>query len=262
MAHKFEEAGLGQAPYDFIQVVDKVYQACQGAPIQPGSSCDYCGTGIRYEYWLRSADAREFKVGCDCVLKVGSDTEKATARAWQRNHQRELAHARRKATYAARAERDRAELLSATPGLAEALETDHRIVKDISARLRQWGNLSPRQIELVFKLAREASEPKIEKPKADAPEGRQAITGTVISVKEKDTQFGWTWKMVVEVETEAGFWRCYGTVPRSILDDSTEELVDGFMRGATVEFTAEFRRSDDPDFAFFSRPTQASRIAV
>ena len=54
--HKFEIAGLGQAPYRLVDVVKRVYQACEGAPVLPGSSCDYCGTGIMFEYWLASKD--------------------------------------------------------------------------------------------------------------------------------------------------------------------------------------------------------------
>ena len=56
--HKFELAGLGLAPYTFLGCERKVYQACQGAPEQPGGSCDYCGTGIMYQFLLRSADGR------------------------------------------------------------------------------------------------------------------------------------------------------------------------------------------------------------
>jgi hypothetical protein len=69
--HRFELAGLGKAPFRFTgQVSEKTYQACQGAPIQAGSTCDYCGTCIRYEFWVRSACGKEFKVGCDCIHKT------------------------------------------------------------------------------------------------------------------------------------------------------------------------------------------------
>jgi hypothetical protein len=68
--HKFELAGLGKAPFHFTgQVSEKTYQACNGAPVQPASTCDYCGTCIRYEFWVKSADKKEFKVGCDCIRK-------------------------------------------------------------------------------------------------------------------------------------------------------------------------------------------------
>lgn len=70
--HAFERAGLGKAPYTFMGCERRVFQACPGAPEQPGGCCDYCGTGIHYQFILRSADGREFKVGSDCILKVDS----------------------------------------------------------------------------------------------------------------------------------------------------------------------------------------------
>jgi hypothetical protein len=68
--HPFEAAGLGQAPFRFIGMVEKTYQACQGAPVQPGASCDYCGQGIRYVFQVKSADGKSFGVGCDCIRKT------------------------------------------------------------------------------------------------------------------------------------------------------------------------------------------------
>jgi hypothetical protein len=70
--HRFELAGLGKAPFHFTgAATEKTYCARPGAPVQPGSTCDYCGTCIRYEFWVRSADGREFKTGCDCIHKTG-----------------------------------------------------------------------------------------------------------------------------------------------------------------------------------------------
>ena len=69
--HKFEMMGLGKAPFYFTgTVTEKTYCACQGAPVQPGSTCDFCGTCIRYEFWVRSSDGNVFKVGCDCIHKT------------------------------------------------------------------------------------------------------------------------------------------------------------------------------------------------
>jgi hypothetical protein len=69
--HKFERAGLGVAPYAFTGYAALKFQACPGAPIKPGGSCDYCSTAIVDAYYFRSADGRTFKVGSDCVLKAG-----------------------------------------------------------------------------------------------------------------------------------------------------------------------------------------------
>jgi hypothetical protein len=68
--HRFERAGLGKAPFVFTGMTEKVHCVPGGTPVA-GSSCDFCGTGIRYEFWCRSADSREFKVGCDCIHKIG-----------------------------------------------------------------------------------------------------------------------------------------------------------------------------------------------
>jgi len=72
--HKFERAGLGKYPYRVVGNYESKYQSIPGdpnCPIQPGSSCDYCGTGIINVFVIRSADGKEFKVGCDCVAKAG-----------------------------------------------------------------------------------------------------------------------------------------------------------------------------------------------
>jgi len=68
--HPFDRAGLGKPPYKFLGMISKSYQACPGAPVQPGGSCDYCGQGIFDQYHVQSADGRRFKVGCDCIAKA------------------------------------------------------------------------------------------------------------------------------------------------------------------------------------------------
>ena len=79
--HPFEKANLGKAPFRCTGSFEAKYQACQGAPIQPGTSCDYCGQGIMTAFVIKSADEHKFKVGCDCVGKVyrdcaGTDAER------------------------------------------------------------------------------------------------------------------------------------------------------------------------------------------
>lgn len=72
--HKFEAAGLGKAPFKVVGCYESKFQAVPGdpnCPIQPGTSCDYCATGIMIVYRIKSSDGKEFKVGCDCVLKAG-----------------------------------------------------------------------------------------------------------------------------------------------------------------------------------------------
>ena len=79
--HKFEERGLGKAPFKWIRVyadigprkwVDKKTGIeCQsGAPGQPMGTCDYCGTGIMYVNVIRSTDGKESDIGSDCIRRI------------------------------------------------------------------------------------------------------------------------------------------------------------------------------------------------
>ncbi len=85
--HPFQKAGLGTAPFRLDRFEVRKHQACHGAPVQPGTCCDYCGTGIMLVYWIRSSEGNEFKVGSSCVEKT-TDTKlikavKTKAQAYQ-----------------------------------------------------------------------------------------------------------------------------------------------------------------------------------
>jgi len=92
--HKFEAAGLGRAPFRFVGHEHRTYQACPGAPIQVGGSCDYCGTGISDFYWIQDADGKRFKVGCECVKKLGDKGLVKQVAEAKRKVDREKRHAR------------------------------------------------------------------------------------------------------------------------------------------------------------------------
>ena len=120
--HRFELAGLGKAPFRFTgEVSERTYQACPGAPVQPGSSCDYCGTGIRYEFWVASADGKQFKVGCDCIHKTGDRgliQQISLAERKLRDKKNAAAKARKTERAAARIEAAKAKLPSVRGTLA------------------------------------------------------------------------------------------------------------------------------------------------
>lgn len=93
-----------------------------------------------------------------------------------------------------------------------------------------------------------------------APEGRVEVEGEVISVKERDTAYGYEIKMTVAAD--AGY-KVWVTRPRALEgywdDDGIYHA--GVDRGDRVRFTATLTRSDrDPRFAFGKRPTKAERI--
>lgn len=68
--HAFELAGLGLAPFRFVGASENVITYPDGTQ-KAGGCCAYCSTGIRLECHVKSADGRFFKVGCNCIEKVG-----------------------------------------------------------------------------------------------------------------------------------------------------------------------------------------------
>jgi hypothetical protein len=98
--HEFERAGLGKAPFKFVGVAEKTYQACQGAPVQPGGTCAYCGQAIRYCFGIRSADGKRFVVGSDCVDKTNDAGLRRVVDAKVNELKRTAQHARQDALIA------------------------------------------------------------------------------------------------------------------------------------------------------------------
>lgn len=83
-------------------------------------------------------------------------------------------------------------------------------------------------------------------------EGRREVEGEILSVKERATDFGYVWKILVLQDDGNKVW---GTLPRAI-DGAADQLV-----GRRIHFTAKVSRSrEDPLFGFYSRPTKASLI--
>jgi hypothetical protein len=72
--HPFEKAGLGYAPFRCVGCRENWFEM-PGFGRKPGGSCNYCGTGILYEYVIKDKNDKTFVVGCDCVEKTGQQVE-------------------------------------------------------------------------------------------------------------------------------------------------------------------------------------------
>lgn len=82
--HCFEAAGLGHAPYIFLRVVTR------------SSACEFCGTPIVFQFWLRSKEGFEFFVGSDCIYKSSDAGLKAIIDPIVAKHEKELRESRDK----------------------------------------------------------------------------------------------------------------------------------------------------------------------
>jgi hypothetical protein len=139
---------------------------------------------------------------------------------------------------------------------------EERTVHDIVGKLVQYGSLSDKQMDFLRGLltridTRAERMAQREQERAAAlpcPSGRLEVIGTVLSVKEQESDFGPCLKMTVK--TDAG-WVCYGTVPSSLV------FQPGLKHGDRIKFTAAFTPSDrDIKFGFFKRPTCAALIGA
>ena len=171
---------------------------------------------------------------------------------------------------------------------------------------KDYGKLSEKQLALVIRNIAEAKERDERRAEiraldearkaqllADgvmAPEGKVVVTGVIRSIKEKESQFGTTLKMLVET---AEGWKVWGSLPTfkvatKVLNEEIKNMPyygyvgeDGQHHnlewngngkfayytlyaevGDTVSFSATLERSDsDLLFAFFKRPTKAVIVA-
>ena len=129
---------------------------------------------------------------------------------------------------------------------------------DVLGKLARFGSISPAQIaallashtrdyEFAGRRAVEDAEPK-----GDAPSGRVAVTGTVLSVKEHESEWGITLKTLLKLANNSKVWLTVPGGPSA-----------GFERGDTVTVRASWTpSSDDRHFAFGSRPTLVTRTPV
>jgi hypothetical protein len=261
--HRFEAAGLGKAPFTYEGFQVSKWQACPGAPVQAGSSCDYCGQSIMLVFAIRSADGRRFKVGCDCVAKVGDEGLLSAVKRAQRSHQGELRKARaeraRDTKRLARADAARLRRRQARrkacafarahgliPALRVALRGPRRaIAKELLGKLVAFGGLSPAQTAFLKQLGTRL---------APAPTGRVTFAGVIEAVKPRD--FG---PIKMTVLADGGF-RVWMTCPRSVLSEplrmrAGEDTSLARFRGRRVTVTATLSPSGETGFAFGKRPT-------
>jgi hypothetical protein len=149
--HPWEKYGLGKAPFAWLGVFEDIgphkYEHDGitteiGSPGQPMGCCAYCGQGIAECHQIRSADGKQFVVGCDCVRRIeseGSPVYTSTERA-----HRDLANAKAKARSTARDKwvKSRLDEILADPTVVSAMSAKPSVYPAQSAkgatRLDDW----------------------------------------------------------------------------------------------------------------------------
>ena len=214
----------------------------------PGK-CDVCGAHyIHGDVWRYVPTGELLFLGHDCAAKYELLADRSA---------HELRMGRLRAAAAAQCEKARrAEAYAAFcgehAGLAEALEVEHYILLDLKRKLREYGEISDKQVALAHKLADEVKNPPPADMHVPAPTGKQTFRGTIVSKKTHEGGYGPSVKITVKVTTPAGVWLAWGTAPQALFDQASKH---GYrLKGAEVELTATLKAGRDPHFAIMSRP--------
>lgn len=236
------------------------------------ASCGHCGAHIRYFALLVRDDVKEFiHVGEQCL-----DNRFQVETAADFQNLRKSAKLNRE-----RATRDeRIAALRQNPAIAKLLDGGRDVeasefLYDVRSKALEYGRLSDGQIaaverafERIAKKAQREAERRAEAQRlaaagVRAPEGRVEVTGTVLSAKSHESQFGTAIKIVVQAE---GGWKVWATAPSALIGDVDttviEEVRDALV-GKRIKFVAALTRSpSDAAFAFGKRPTKAQFVSA
>lgn len=234
--------------------------------IHPGG-CDACGQqGLRYRHYFRHDPTGDVIVlGDQCVERMNFDNAEGYKAARKVKAQREQEVIDRQAREWGEANKAALDFLTeAYEGTVKLNGGIEDFVLDLRAKLYRYGSLSEKQTAAVEKIAakqaefaaerkqREAEEGEAQPIPAEVREGRSTITGKVVSLKWRESQFGGAFKMVVR--DDRGF-KVWGTAPDSLFEDSE------IPNGTRVRFDAAVTVSDDDEtFGFYKRPTKAERV--
>lgn len=159
--HPFEKAGLGYAPFRCVSCRENWFEM-PGFGRKPGGSCNYCGTGILYEYVIKDKNGKTFVVGCDCVEKTGQQVDDFRKVRLQHARERRAVKAtERRATRQAAWEAERQTRQAERQEAATAWKNEHAVLVtalteytgtnnfllSMQQQLNQWGSLTVRQVE-------------------------------------------------------------------------------------------------------------------
>ena len=230
--------------------------------------CTVCGAMFKTgEVWKHTPTGEHVHLGHNCAEKYDLMVDLSEFELARERAKRSAKAAARRKTNALARER----FLAENPGLKEVLEQGrHPILCDLAARFQNYCELSPKAVELAFKIfAEENGKPAkpAELPPMPVPfqAGRQTFAGTVISVKSEDGYYGRPqYRWTVKVETPVGYWLAWGTVPYALLESMPvgEHGRLHELRGKRVQVQAQLEAGNEPHFCFMKRPKAELSRAV
>lgn len=275
----FEELAFNKSEKD-IFLAHKEKTGGKFANIEHGGTCFCCGANARFvaRYFHEKTNSY-IDLGERCSFKL----DEGEADAF-RTLRRSVANAR-----LAQAGKRKAKALLSDLGLMQAWDlyeskaySDVRqesTIINIVSKVVKYGNISEKQAKLIKDLfhylnnkeridaERKAQRDAEKAAAAPCPSGRVIVTGTVLSAKPRETQYGVDVKVLVKDDSGFTVW---GNLPKELSDlvewvsdgdfyDKRPRLKDKLPR---VEFVATITPSpEDTKFGFFKRPSKAKALS-
>lgn len=241
------QEGIAHKPESYVTWRNEIFSKVFATNDERGmNQCHHCGARMRYTAVLKHVPTGDYiAVGETCL---DNRFELATADFHRIRKAAELDRAAQRIVKACN------EFVAAHPEIAFLLNPlpDYapHFVHDVKRKFRQYGDISLRQMEAVVRVMAEIeakqAAPVVVEETAPVVEGRIVVTGTVLSTKWQDNDFGGSLKMLVK---DARNFKVWGTVPSSV----------EVRKGDTITFTATVTKSDnDEAFGFFKRPSKAT----
>lgn len=281
--------------------------------------CAICGQSHGNRYWhffMHEPTGDVIRVGSRCAEKVGLGSREELE-DWRARESRNMARIRgaflagrpdaRRALDVAMAAIARKGLtlredgycftLTNADGEYHGADFPTEFYVDLTKRFNRYGDMTDKQIALALRLeaerpdrerrdeefaARKQAEEDAKQPiPADVLDGRNVITGAVLTARWQESTYGGSIKMLVA--DDRGF-KVWGTCPQAVLDQIVDQISEAYENGeyepgkvptATeaiksrnadgdpyrITFHAAVEASnDDPAFGFVNRPTKAQVI--
>lgn len=219
--------------------------------------CHHCGAHIRYGALLRHTSDEWIAVGETCLE---NRFERATADFQRLRKQAQLDRERQRIIGLRQAfVAEHPELAWMNDEATATETTSNRFVLDVARKLRNYGELSERQIAAVGTALERDAQRKAERenPPAEVPcphaDGtRTVVTGRIVATKWQESDYGSTLKMMMLIPADGGVWKLWATVPTA-LDKGTQHSDE--IRGTEATIRVTIQRTDDPVFCRGKRPT-------
>jgi hypothetical protein len=220
--------------------------------------CIHCGNGsVRWITAVRHLPTDTVVVfGADCTARLGF-ADRMTFKLALLKSRADTATKTLKAYLAKEAYlNEHPELRTAIEEAKNPVHARNTFAADVVSKFERFGSLSEAQLNALTKSLQRDYEfearrlAEASEAKGDAPSGRVEVCGRVLTVKEVETGFGFSKKMLLKLENNAKVWL---TVP-SGSDVNRDDVV-------RVKATFTVSR-DDKHFAFGSRPTGLEKVSA